>query len=345
MKFSEVQSVGQTPGVSTVFMPSTERNHDQEIQDQEIKDQGLVFHNLVQLNYRSGIPVSECELLLYAMLTVCFPTSSFRARYYTKYSNISKAINQVSGVLLDPSAISNYLYRSNNNLSKGLGKIQGKESQRSCLRWKAYMKNIGEIVKIHQETLENLCSCSDVSSIKINQLREDLKKKKSFSESITGSTPCNDDTDMPFKPSLIETIDLNKFPMWKTSFNTQDSTAYLFYFGGNSGYCEVEVIINDEGFWKVYLEGKQMMNINLEWLNDSSEIASFKDVKTLMLAIQSLKICDGCKFNNYEPVVSDDLSLPVYHTCSGEPAAFVENKPSQHHKKVIRSTFCTIDTI
>ena len=175
LKFSEVQSVGQTSDVSNVCMPSTERNHDQEIQDQ-----GLVFHNLVQLNYRSGIPVSECELLLYAMLTVCFPTSSFRARYYTKYSNISKAINQVSGVLLYPSAISNYLYRSNNNLSKGLGKIQGKESQRSCLRWKAYMKNIGEIVKIHQESLENLCSCSDVLSIKINQLREDLKKKTNF---------------------------------------------------------------------------------------------------------------------------------------------------------------------
>ena len=130
--------------------------------------------------------------------------------------------------------------------------------------------------------------------------------------------------------------------MWKTSFNTQDSTAHLFYFGGNSGYCEVKVIINDEGFWKVYLEGKQRMNINLEWLNVSSEIASFKDVKTLMLAIQSLKICDGCKFNNYETVVSDDLSLPVYHTRSGEPAAFVENKPSQHHKKVIRSTFCLL---
>ena len=94
----------------------------------EIQDEGSVCSasgNLVGLNFRAGMPVTECESLLYSLLIVCFLTSSFRARYYTKYSNISKAIYQVSGVLLGPSAISNYLYRSNNNLSKGLGKTQG----------------------------------------------------------------------------------------------------------------------------------------------------------------------------------------------------------------------------
>ena len=121
--------------------------------------------------------------------------------------------------------------------------------------------------------------------------------------------------------------------MYALRQNTQNSTAHLFYFRGNPGYCEVEVIINDEGFWKLYLEGKKRMNNNLEWLNIPSENAFLKDIKTLMLAIQSMKICAGCKFDNYETFVSDDPSVPVYHTRSGESAAFVKSNPSQHHKK------------
>jgi hypothetical protein len=161
----EVHSVGETSDQSNVNMPSTERKPD--IQD----NTSLIrpaLNNLVTLNFRAGMPVLECELLLYSLLIVCFPKTSFRARYYSKYSSISKAIHQVSGVLLDPTAISNYLYRSNNNLSKGLGKTQGEGNLKSCLRWKAYMKSVEKIVNSHQDTLENLCSCSDVSSSEIN---------------------------------------------------------------------------------------------------------------------------------------------------------------------------------
>ena len=160
MLTEDVNSVGETSDNSNVRMSSTERK-------QEMQDEGSVRSapdNLVALNFSAGMPVMECELLLCSLLIVCFPTSSFRARYYTKYSNISNAIYQVLGVLLDPSAISNCLYRSNNNLSKGLGKTQGEGSLKLCLRWKAYTKNIGEIVKVHQNTVENLWSDSNVSS-------------------------------------------------------------------------------------------------------------------------------------------------------------------------------------
>ena len=117
LKFTEeVHSVGETTNHSNVCMPSTERKLD--IQDQVLARSTSKNLARLPLNFRAGVPVSECELLLYSLLIVCFPTSSFRARYYTKYSNVSKAIYQVSGVLLDPSAISNYLYQSNNNLSK-----------------------------------------------------------------------------------------------------------------------------------------------------------------------------------------------------------------------------------
>ena len=86
------------------------------------------------------------------------------------------------------------------------------------------------------------------ASFEINQLREELKRKNSFSELTTGNTPCHDDT--PFTTCLIETIDLKNFPKWKTSFNTQHSASHLFYFGGNFSYCAVEVVINDKGFSK-----------------------------------------------------------------------------------------------
>ena len=63
LNFTEkVHSVGETSDQSNVNMPSTERKPD--IQDNtSLIPPGL--SNLVTLNFRAGMPVLECEILLY----------------------------------------------------------------------------------------------------------------------------------------------------------------------------------------------------------------------------------------------------------------------------------------
>ena len=133
-----------------------------------------------------------------------------------------------------------------------------------------------------------------------------------------------------FETNFIECLDCDKFPDWKKCFNDGDSTGHLFYFAGRSiGYCQIEIIINSDRFWKIRLEGRER-RISLDWAGVSSQINSTQDLNNLMATIQSLRICSGCSFEEY------------HFTRNGEPAAFAESSPSQHHKKIIRSTNCLI---
>ena len=94
----------------------------------------------------------------------------------------------------------------------------------------------------------------------------------------------------------IETFNIDEFPNWKKCVNSESNTAHLFYYGEECiGYPQIEVTINDEGFWKIRHEGRER-KIYLDWADISN----------------------------------------------GDPAAFVEVNPSQHHKKSIRSTNCLI---
>ena len=84
------------------------------------------------LDFRTGVDISESELLLYCLLAEAFPLNSFRARYHEKYLGISSAIENVLHVDFGSVGIANYLYRANNNLTRDLAKVNG------VLRWKCF---------------------------------------------------------------------------------------------------------------------------------------------------------------------------------------------------------------
>ena len=67
------------------------------------------------LDFKTGVEISESELLLYCLLAEAFPLNSFRARYHEKYLGISSAIENVLHVDFGSVGIANYLYRANNN--------------------------------------------------------------------------------------------------------------------------------------------------------------------------------------------------------------------------------------
>lgn len=241
-------------------------------------------------------------------------------------------------------AIANYLYRANNNLRKDLGKVKG------LLRWKFYQNKIDKIVTNNLLTLQALVHASRDSNLEpsrtaVNELRVQLTNECARNRSGTSDNEDMENRDndtFSVVTKFIERVDMNDFPNWKISINSEDGTNHLYYFGAiSSGYCQLEVIINNEGFWKVCHKGRERSGVTLDWANVSNEIDSVQELKKLMSTIQSLKICSGFSIDNYE-TLSQDHALPVYYTRNGEPAAFVESSPSQCHKKFIRSTNCLL---
>ena len=209
------------------------------------------------LEFTTGIEICESELLLYSLLAVAFPDNSFRARYHEKYLNISSAIENVFHVHFGSRAISNYLYRANNNLRRDLGKVSG------ILRWKYYREKIERIVASHSSTLQGLISSRDsnteASRTTVTDLRKLLTQECSKRSKNSAAESMNEDTgDTFFETKFIENFDIAKFPNWKQCFNAEEGTAHLFYFGGKSiGYFQIEIIIDSSKVWKIRLEGRE----------------------------------------------------------------------------------------
>ena len=275
---------------------------------------------------------------------MAFPQCSFKGRYHEKYDKISTAVTRVCHVHYDCAGISNCHCRANNNIVKDLGKVKG------LLRWKFYKNQIAEVVENHKSTLENLLSpygLAQPSTESIALLREEIQRlclDTPMPENKENRDPKSKEKEKAFDIHGIESIlKTEEFPKWKFDLNRQDNSGHLYYFGGDSkGYCELEFIINNEGQWKVVLEGRPRGAVDLEWASVASQLCSVQDLKNLMRTVESQRICSGFPVTNYETVLPKDHTHPIYHTRNGDPAAFVENKPSKYHKKVIRSTTCMI---
>ena len=285
------------------------------------------------LDFSTGVDISESELLLYSLLVEAFPLNSFRARYHEKYLGISSAIENVLHVDFGSVGIANYLYRANNNLRRDLGKVNG------VLRWKFYRENIERIVKNHSLALQALILSRDSNMDTLNELRNQLTRECSKENMDDNAEEEKADFETKFS---VDTLNIDEFPNWRSCVNSENNTAHLFYYGGKFiGYPQIEVTINNEGIWKIRHEGRER-KISLEWADVPPQVSSVQDLNKLLIAIQSLKICSGCSFEKFQIVLPQNNSEPVYYTRNGEPAAFVEVNPSQHHKKTIRSTSCLI---
>ena len=82
-----------------------------------------------------------------------------------KFVYISRAVYNVYAINFTGNDLRNYFYQSMNNLTKGLGKYQGR------LRWKFYSKNIQSVITAHRSALTDLLVLKPVSDQSVRDLR------------------------------------------------------------------------------------------------------------------------------------------------------------------------------
>ena len=181
------------------------------------------------LEFSTGIELCESELLLYSLLVVAFPGNSFRTRYHEKYLNISTAIDNVFHVHFSSTAIANYLYRANNNLTRDLGKVSG------ILRWRYYQEEIGRIVTTNSSTLQALISSRDTIMDSVTELRKHLAQECTGKGNPPAEEGMNSDTeeDTAFETRFVENFDLSQFPNWMQCFNEEKIQVICFILVGN----------------------------------------------------------------------------------------------------------------
>ena len=258
------------------------------------------------LDFSTGVDITESELLLYCLLVEAFPLNSFRARYHEKYLGISSAIENVLHVDFGSVGIANYLYRANNNLRRDLGKVKG------VLRWKCYREKIERIVKNHPLALQALISSRDstmeTSGITLNELRNQLTRECSKERMGENAEEEEAVSETKFSIEALDTLNIDEFPNWKKCVYSENNTAHLFYYGGKSiGYPQIEVAINNEGFWKIRHEGRER-KICLDWADVSPQINSIQDLDKYALVVHL------SNFKQYCPTITVSLST----TCEME---------------------------
>lgn len=118
---------------------------------------------------------------------------------------------------------------------------------KGLLRWKYYRTQVSSITEKHRSILECLLSSKydDVSSASVSILREELHKKCKQDNPVQEETIRinTSNNSKAFETKLIETINIEEFPLWKIALNKETSSGHLYYFGGSSiGYCQVEIL-------------------------------------------------------------------------------------------------------
>lgn len=74
-----------------------------------------------------------------------------------------------------------------------------------------------------------------------------------------------------------------------------ESQATFFFFSGNDGYAEVEIIINSDQSWYIVLDGKKRDNAKIlgEWADIPAVITLVSELQLLMSTVENCRICRG----------------------------------------------------
>ena len=286
----------------------------------------------------------EDELLLYFMMTLVFPVSTFTKNYVpSKYDKMIDIIYQIIGVKYSNQSIRNYFHRVSANKLKGVGKTKG-----TC-RWIFYKNNVKSFLEANKHLLTPALHGEHLDEITINSLVEQLKShctQQSTAHNLVHESECY--LNKKFELSYVNQVfELNIMPKltstWSKHFNNEKNTLHFYQFGKCPGYAEKEIEITAAGTWSIYLEGK-LRSIELSWADIPNRVQTCNDLTHLLDTIGSMKLCQGCQFDKYKLVYEtlESESEPLFKTKDGTPAAFVEIWMSKNKEKVIRSSKCIL---
>jgi hypothetical protein len=310
-----------------VLLEGNERN-------QPVADFESLYKNAdpTPLAYNGKIPLQPEELLLYSLLNVSLSSKSiYSVKSYTaeKFLDVARAVYVVCGVRFDCPSIQNYFYRAINNLTKGLGKYKGR------LRWNFYSDCITQIATKHRPLLCCVLTSGLCNQQNYCELKQDLENQclKCLHESELSET-------LAYKVTKSLDNISGKFPKWKVLANMHEGNVNLYYMGTSPVIVEYEVIITAEGDWKFILMGNPRI-IDVDPTLLPHQIHELSQLFILMKTLENWKVCSGVPSENYQSLLPENVSVPVFKTRDGEPGAFVEYH-SVDKQCIIRSTKCKI---
>ena len=283
-------------------------------------------------------PVSYCEkmllqpeeLLLYALIKISSNNEDFTFAKGSpeKFVYISRAVYNVYGISFTGNDLRNYFYRSMNNLTKGLGKYQGR------LRWKFYSKTIQSVITSHRSALTDLLVFKPVSDQSIRDLRDCFEL-----ECLSVLNESEESSSLAWKVDKDAKLISKKFPNWHVNADISNGTLHLYYMSNSLVHPAYEVIVSANGDYKFILGGKSRTTCITSM---PKSIHTCKDLYSFMRILEKHSLCPGVSIEKYHDLPSIDSDVPIFKNKDGQPAAFVEPIPSNYDKKLIRSSNCSL---
>ncbi len=306
-------------------------------------------YNLIEntpVQFANNSPLHEEELLLYSMMTLAFPVSPFGKSYApNKYDTMIRVIYHIIGVKYSNQSIRNYFNRVGTNKAKGVGKTQG------ICRWVYYKKSTRTFLEQNKHLLTPALQGEQLDETTINTLASELKSHCTHQSETPEPAPnfkLECDLDKEFDTNYVNqvfeiTIKPKLTSTWSKYFNKDKNTLHFYQFGKCPGYAEKEIQLTAAGTWSIYLEGK-LRSVDLSWTQIPDIVKTCDDLKHLLGTIGSMKVCQGCPFNKYEPLCQthNPQSQPLFKTRDGTPGAFIDVSMSKNKEKVIRSSKCIL---
>ena len=285
----------------------------------------------------------EDELLLYSLMTLVFPLSTFTKAFEpSKYEVITNIIHQITGIQYNTQGIRNYFYRVKNNKVKGIGKNKG------ICRWVYYQKNITFFLEKNKHLLIQAIEDKQTDDETINLLMQELKTHCILIQQSEIAKPHSEpeysldkEYEIKYVNQVFKTDIMPQLTSkWSHYYNSDKNTLHFYQFNKCPGYAERELELTEAGTWTIHLEGKQR-SFDLSWTDIPNAIKTCNDLKCLLDTIGSLKVCQGYPFSRYKPLYKTHEALQsLFQTKDGTQAASVDICMSRNKEEIIRSSKC-----
>jgi hypothetical protein len=95
----------------------------------------------------------------------------------------------------------------------------------------------------------------------------------------------------------------------------------LYHMGTSPVIVEYEVIITAERDWKYIIMGNPRI-VDVDPTLLPPQIHEISQLFTLMKSLENMKVCPGVPGENYQSVLPENASVPVFKTHDGQPGVF-----------------------
>lgn len=210
------------------------------------------FTESLETYVSSGSPLCPEELLLYALMKLCFKTNTFTKHHsILRYESIAFIISKICGVQFAASSIRRFFPRvSKNELKSNVGKENGK------VRWCHFTAKVEEFIRVSGSDLESLLNCPEtIPEVVVFSLNENLKGICSMERMKILEIMLENGCNFTNQFNTIVKQNLSTSSDWIPWFNSEMDAMHLYSFGSSPGYAEKEIRLSETFEWTFYTNG------------------------------------------------------------------------------------------